>query len=118
MTFKGDTYDGQPAVVGKTTGKGKTIYAGTLYPDDRLYNRLVDYGLKEADVARGPAAPEYVEVVRRSDIVFIVNHRNEQVRVRIGGTGKAILGSFSKGTAKLPAYGVCVIKRSLSRDRI
>ena len=55
--------------------------------------------------------PDYVEVVRRGDVIFAVNHRDEEVTVDLGRGGEAILGTLRGCVATLAPFGVCVVVR-------
>jgi len=110
MRFSGDAYDGQPAIVQKTTGKGTAVFVGALRVDSSLHHALIDDALDRAGIARGPATPEYVEIVRRGPVTFAVNHRAEPVEVEIGAHKEVLVGQASNGRTRLPAYGVCVVR--------
>jgi beta-galactosidase len=110
LYFTSDTYAGQPAVVQRRHGEGCAIYIGALRMDDELSNCLMDYALSNAGILPGPSTPEYVEVVRRGEVTFAINHTPQSVRVELGGTGKALVGVFQQGVAELGPYGVCVVK--------
>jgi beta-galactosidase len=110
LNFAGDTYAGQPAVVQRRHGEGFAIYAGALRLDDELSNALLEYCLSNASVQPGPSTPEYVEVIRRGEVTFAINHTSQPVRVELGGSGKALVGVFQDGVAELGPYGVCAVK--------
>lgn len=112
LSFTDGTYAGQPAVVRHTTGRGQTLYAGTIRPTDGLLASLLEHALSSAGIAAGPATPPYVEIVRRGDVTFIVSHRSEPVRVTLGAPGTALLGTFANGVADLPAHGVCLVQHA------
>jgi len=62
-----------------------------------------------AGVMAGPKTPAFVEVVERGPATFVVSHIAEPVDIALGRKGKAIVGTYEDGTAKLGPYGVCVI---------
>jgi beta-galactosidase len=111
LRFEDDAYAGQPAVVEKSTGRGRAVYAAAIHLDDALLARLVDYALELAGIPAGPPTPDYVEVVRRGRAVFAINHRAEPVSVRLNVKGRALVGCHRDGVAELPAFGVCVVWR-------
>ncbi len=110
LTCAGDTYEGQPAVTEKAAGKGRALYLATLDPDQALLDAVFEYALAAAGIAAGPAAPLHVEVVRRGDVTFFINHRNEAVEMATDVKGKAVLGTLRGGRVKLAPFGVCVVK--------
>ena len=112
LSFAGEPYAGQPAVVQRQHGEGSTIYVGALRLEDELSDSLLDYALANAGVQPGPSTPEYVEVIRRGEVTFAINHTPQPVRIELGGTGKALTGNFQAGVAELGPYGVCAIKNA------
>jgi beta-galactosidase len=108
LSFDGEAYAGQPAVVERRTGRGWTVYAGAVDLDDHLRGRLMDYVLTAARVRRGPVTPRHVEVTTRGDYTFIINHTDAPVTVEVGAKGKALLGTCRNGVAELGPYGVVV----------
>ena len=55
------------------------------------------------------ATPKWVEVVRRGDVTFAINHSREPCTVEIPGR-EAVVGEWKKGKARLGAYGVCAVR--------
>jgi beta-galactosidase len=111
MTFDDDAYAGQPAVVERTTGEGRSLYVGTVHPDDALLEAIVSHALAAAGIESGPFTEEYVEVVRRGPLVFAINHRAQATRVELGASC-ALVGELEGTAAVLPAWGVCVAERA------
>ncbi len=109
LNFSSDTYKGQPAIVEKTTGAGKSVYLGAIQVSDALFCQIMDYVIGLANIQKGLVVPEYVELIQRGDVIFIINHRDEAVRVELGLDGTPILGDFAAGVADLQPFGVCVI---------
>jgi len=113
--FTADAYSGQPALVGKATGRGNSLYLAALRTDTAFDVRLMDYALSLARVKPGPRIPEHVEVIRRGDVTFAVNHLNKPVRVRLGTGVTSLIGRIANGAAMLGPYGVCVVRHSASK---
>jgi beta-galactosidase len=113
LQFTSDTYAGQPAVVQRQHGEGCAIYAGALRLDENLSDSLLEHALSNAGVQPGPKTPEYVEVIRRGEVVFAINHTPQTVRVELGGIGQVLTGSFKEGVAELGPYGVCAVKEKV-----
>lgn len=110
LSFADGAYSGQPAAVERKLGRGNTLYCGMISPDDALFSSLMGRALSLSGVKDGPEAPEFVEVVRRGSMVFVVNHTSRSEDVHLGLRGKALVGDYSKGSARLGPYGVCVVR--------
>lgn len=55
--------------------------------------------------------PEGVEVVRRGDLLFVLNHRPEAAKVVVDGVRVDLLsGEKVSGVTELPRYGVRVLR--------
>jgi beta-galactosidase len=111
-TFGAEAYAGQPAVVEKTSGKGRAIYLGAIALDEASLDAVVDYVLDAAGVKAGPRTPRYVEVVRRGEVVFVINHTAVAVEVALDKPGVAVLGSYAHGVAAVPAQDLCIVRMS------
>ncbi len=70
---------------------------------------LLEAALRRAGIEPRPRTPKWVEVVRRGDVMFAVNHSPEPCTVDLPGRD-ALAGEWRKGKAKLGAYGVCVVR--------
>jgi beta-galactosidase len=110
MRFADDLYRGQPGVTEKATGKGRAFYAAAIRLSAAVLEALVGHALAAARVQRGPEASLHVEVIRRGNAVFAINHTDEPVSLRLGVRGKVLVGACARGVASLPPYGVCVVK--------
>ena len=111
MQFAADAYAGQPALVEMKTGRGTSLYLAAVRTDNALAGRIMDRALALAGVKPGPRVPGNVEVIRRGDVTFAINHGKKPVRVRVGAGVKALVGKLANGKAVLPPYGVCVARR-------
>ncbi len=107
-TFADNSFAGQPAVTVNKFGRGAAYYLAA-FVDKALLDAMLTLTLERAGVEAGPYAPKYVEVVRRGNITFAINHRREAAEVEVG-PGEVIVGQCAEGIAKLPAYGVCVVR--------
>jgi len=110
MKFTADAYSGQPALVGMKTGRGTCLYLAALRTDAAFGGRLMDHALSLAGVEPGPRRPEHVEVIRRGDVTFAINHLNKPVRVKLGTGVTALIGMIANGAAVLGPHGVCVVR--------
>jgi beta-galactosidase len=112
MSYCEDTYAGQPAVVEKSFGQGKSIYAAAMRYDGEMTGKLVEYALKEAGAGFIQGLPEYVEVIRCEDVTFVINHNGCEVTVG-NLAGKALKGEVNDGKVTLKQYGVAILKESV-----
>jgi beta-galactosidase len=108
VRFRDGALDGMPAVTRRSTGEGSGWYVATLPEHDAL-RRLAARVLADADVEVPPAAANDVgvEVVRRGDVVFVINHGAEDAEVLVEGTD-LLTGDPSRGSV-LPSQGVAII---------
>jgi beta-galactosidase len=103
-----DGFDaGHPAVTRHEFGRGIAWYVATALDDLRA---LVARALDEAGVARPNGLPETLEVVRRGEFLFLINHGPDEARVD-GVHGLSLLdGEECAGTAAVPAGDVRVVR--------
>lgn len=76
----GGLLDGQPAITRRRSGAGAGWYVSALPAD---LGAVVDAVLADAGIAAAEL-PEGVEVVRRGDRTFVLNHSGRQARVELG----------------------------------
>ncbi len=106
--FSDNLFEGCPAATVHEVGSGAAFYVAGYLDADGL-GRVLDQALRRAGVEPGPRTPKWVEVVRRGDVTFAINHSREPCAVDIAGR-EAVVGEWKKGRAKLGAYGVCVVR--------
>lgn len=112
MRFKEGSYEGQPALVEKKTGKGAAIYLATIKADDKIMAAILDYACRAWRKRGAPAIAAHIEMVERGDVTFLINHSNKAAAIPLKIAGAAITGNYAKGVARLAPYDVCAIKRS------
>ena len=84
---------GTPAVTRHAHGEGTSWYVATTL-DDASLGEVLDQALAQAGVAPAAQAPEGVEVVRRGDRLFVLNHTGNPVTVAgttVDGGGAAVV---------------------------
>lgn len=106
--FSDNLFAGCPAATVHEVGKGAAFYAAA-YLDPEGLGRLLDAALDRAGIAPGPRTPKWVEVVRRGDAAFAINHSREPCTVDLPGR-EAVVGEWRNGRARLDAYGVCIVR--------
>ncbi len=102
--YRGQPFDGAPAVTMKRVGAGKVFYVSTSL-DDAGQDLLMSKVLAEAKVSQGVLSPDNVEILRRvhegADHWFILNHgpAPQEVTIPASGidllTGKALAGNIT-----------------------
>ncbi|MFC0680515.1 beta-galactosidase [Lysobacter korlensis] len=108
-TFTEGPLAGCPAVTRRAAGEGTAFYLATL-PDPAVLRLFVSNVIDAAGVPiAAPATDgEQVEVVRRGDLVFAINHGSADAELRLAGTD-LLTGSNASGLL-LPPQGVAVVK--------
>ena len=103
---------GTPAVTRHVHGQGTGWYVATVLDDDTL-GEVLERVLAEAGVSAPADVPAGVEVVRRGDRLFVLNHTAEPVSVQgttVDAGGAAVLGpggsaSSSRASARSDGGG-------------
>ena len=101
---------GAPAVTRHRHGDGVATYVATR-PDPAAMAALLEEARAAAGVAEAPLrAPAGVEVVRRGDAIFLLNHTEEAVTVPLSKAAESLLdGRRHDGEVELPAGGAEVL---------
>jgi beta-galactosidase len=109
-TFTEGALAGWPAVTRRAAGEGSAWYVATL-PEPAALRRLVEHVVGEADVELPVpiTSGEQVEVVRRGELVFAINHGPDAAELQLDGTD-LLSGSQAAGMT-LPQHGVAIVKR-------
>ncbi|WP_208544603.1 beta-galactosidase [Rathayibacter sp. VKM Ac-2759] len=100
--FVGGDLDGLPAVTRRAHGSGAAWYVATQ-PSPEGVDLLLDAVLTAASVIVPPAAPAGVEIVRRGDLLFVINQGSAPVDVPLEGWGV-------DSAVQLPPYGTAVLE--------
>ena len=105
--YHDNDFAGAPFLVAHRYGQGHTLYCGA-YPGAELLPLIVNDALQRAGVSAPPALPTHVEILRRGDHTFLINHRNEPVTVPLSAR-EVVVGNYQDGQALLGPYDVCVL---------
>ncbi|WP_261985708.1 beta-galactosidase [Microbispora sp. CSR-4] len=101
---------GHPAVTRHDLGAGSAWYVSTALDGESGLRDLVAEVLDHAGVSRPRGLPDTLELVRRGDHLFLINHADAPVTVD-GVTGAGVLdGAAYDGSATVPAGGVVVVR--------
>jgi beta-galactosidase len=106
--FTAGALAGWPAVTRRATGPGSAWYVATL-PEPEALRRLVERVVEDAGLELPAAAARggQVEVVRRGDLVFAINHGAEDAELLVEGTD--LLTDSEAAGMVLPPQGVAVV---------
>ncbi len=113
--FKGSLASGHPAITKHDFGEGLSIYVGTKL-DELAMARVIRAACADAGVGPDLDVPAGVEAVRRhirrSSIVFLMNHRDVSVEVPVTEAGTNLLdgSQVHAGLLRLGPYGAAVIR--------
>ena len=113
LKYTDDAYRGQAAVIENHYGNGTAVYVAAAELDQELSGKVFDYLLKKAGAGFSHGLPEYVEVVARGPITFVINHRDEEVLFDTGRHIEAIRGTAEHGIIRLKPYDVCIYRNAL-----
>jgi beta-galactosidase len=103
--FAGGDLDGDPAITRHSAGEGAGWYSATL-PDGAARMALLREVLDAAGVEQAEA-PAGVEIVRRGDVTFVLNHGPEPVRIALAGTD--LLDGSRRESVELKSQGVVIL---------
>jgi beta-galactosidase len=109
-TYADGALAGRPAVTRATPGEGTAWYVSTLLERPALRALLSDAarGAGFAPVLAG--LPAGVEAVRRGELLFLLNHSREQVRIPLHHPHTDLLSGHPHATGvTLGRYGVAVL---------
>ncbi|RZT60717.1 beta-galactosidase [Microcella alkaliphila] len=99
---------GGPALTARQHGAGVARYLATV-PDEAGVRAVVDHVLAEAGVHPVVAGlPDYVEVMRRGDLVTVINQSSIGVAVEL--PGRDFLTDEPVGAVELPGFGVQLLR--------
>ena len=103
-TYRGAGLDGRPAVL----RNGRAWYVSTVPPAPVLAAIVADCVAAAGIVPPVPAVPDDVEVARRGDVLFVLNHGAQDAELAADGLD-LLTGTPVAGTLRLPAGGAAVL---------
>jgi beta-galactosidase len=111
--YESDFYAGRPAITRHALGSGQSYYLGTCLGSDGMA-WLLDRALGEAGVQPLLAAPEGVEIGRRTDgaqhFTFVLNHNDHAVEINLPAPARDLLGGQTHAeTLALGAFGAAIL---------
>jgi beta-galactosidase len=99
---------GLPALTRRASGAGETLYLATI-PDDDGMLAVTRWAAERAGVRPVLDAPsEWVEAARRGDLITVINHGREPVRVEVRGTD--LLSGASVDGLELEPFGWALVR--------
>ncbi len=112
-TYADGFYAGTPAATRHSFGEGVACYIGTR-SEGKYTKNLLEEMRREAGVRIPLEAPPGVEVVRRKNgesFLFLLNHNEEPVRVKLGRSGRDLLtGEMQDASLDLKPFGVAILE--------
>ncbi|GAB3651173.1 beta-galactosidase [Glycomyces tarimensis] len=109
-TFADGPDAGHPAITRHRFGTGTAWYAATALDDATGLRDLLAGALDHAGVERPAGVPDHVEIVRRGDHCFLVNHTDQDVAVPGIRGVDALDGTVYGGDIPVAAGGVVVVR--------
>ncbi|HEX7301867.1 beta-galactosidase [Lentzea sp.] len=101
--------ESMPVLLRNDFGAGAAWYVATRPAPDAM-RALLAHVAQQAEVSSSPP-PDGVEVVRRGELLFVLNHRPSPAEVVVDGTFVDLLtGETVSGATSLPRYGVRVLR--------
>lgn len=112
-----DFLKGKPAVTENKSGKGKAVYYGSLFNAEAARYLLKRYANEQKIQPLLTGFPPEIEVTRRtkgkSEYYFILNHKNENVPLKIGsGFYDLLEDKNAPVNFTLPPFGYKVLRKS------
>jgi beta-galactosidase len=112
--FKGNYYDGAPALTCRALGKGRVYYYGAAFSEDTANVFLEKLGCAEtyADiVSLTPGVEIAVREKAGHKWVILLNYLNESQKVDVRTEVRdAISGGTVSGAVEMPPYGVMILE--------
>ena len=113
--FKGNYYDGAPALVANTVGKGTAYYFGAGFSTNTagVFLKKLGFTCPYKDIVE---LPEQAELAVRSksgkDYIFVLNYLSSPLEINVKRPMVDLLtGKKISGRAKLDKYGVMVLEK-------
>jgi beta-galactosidase len=118
--YRGEPFDGAPAITIHSVGAGQVVYVGTSL-DDVGQNLLMDKLLTVAKVAPGVPSPDNVEIVHRVhdgiDHWFVLNHSTSPQEVKLPSSGIDVLtGKVISGPVVVNGRDALVVRSNSDVD--
>jgi beta-galactosidase len=113
-TFKGNYYDGEPALVENTIGTGKAYYFGAGFSTQtaEIFLRKLGFATPYKDVIELPKEIELaIRNKQNQDYIFVLNYMPYSMEIDVKKTMTDLLtGEEVHGKTHLVKYGVMVLK--------
>ena len=113
-TFKGNYYDGEPALVENTIGTGKAYYFGAGFSTQtaEIFLRKLGFATPYKDVIELPKEIELaIRNKQNQDYIFVLNYMPYSMEIDVKKTMTDLLtGEEVHGKTQLVKYGVMVLK--------
>ncbi len=112
--FKNNHYDGKPAIIKKTSGKGSAYYVGSVFNEDTASLLAEITGIKSPAEKLFELPPELEFSIREKDgvkFIFILNYKDYPIEFTIKTEMEELLsGQKINGKYLIEKYGCLVFK--------
>jgi len=108
--FTNSGLEGQPAVVENRFGAGLCLYLGATRIDDETMTSIAGYLLERGGIERVVGLPKGVEVARRGDFTWVINHTAQPQELSWSPGNEVILGCYAEGKIMLAPYDVSIFR--------
>ena len=112
--FQNNYYDGAPAIIQKSTGKGQTYYVGSAFAEDTAALLADMAGIKPPlGLGNVLGLPETVELAIREKAgtryIFLLNYQDSPAKITLQKPMKELLsGQTLQGACEIDGYGCLV----------
>ena len=115
--FKGNYYDGEPALVSKRCGKGRAYYYGAGFCSEtaRFFLKKLGYASPYSDILELPEKAELtVRSGKNADYLFVLNYMPYSIEVEVKTPlTDLITGNTYNGKIQLPKYDVLIFRNKV-----
>ena len=115
LKFDAGVYKDQPVLSVRSLAKGKAVYFASTYCDAELFEKIMAYVLKLAEFTDTEELPAEVEVIRRGEMIFLINRDKCTKRVKLRYPAIAIMGNCNDGFVDLQPYDVAIIQEQMKQ---
>jgi len=113
--YASGAFAGEPAVTQRPSGRGVALYQA-CWLDEPGTRALFTYACEQARIVPGPATSDQIEIVRRGDLRFYLNHGPQPADVPQVAPGEPLVGRADGQSVSLAAFDVCVLREDPGRS--
>lgn len=118
--YRGGSYDGAPAVIENTYGRGKTVYYGSVFNRSCAEKLLERYGLRspyDDEIDLEECCELAVRVTNEKSFLFVLNFSVKETNVIVKKPMKELLSEKTiMGKVGLEGFGVMIFEREQDKN--